>query len=359
MRQDARGESPALFSQAGLEDSAAEQPVEANAEQEAAAADEAAPEYEPEEQAAEVETTPAAQEIGEETDQPTEPPPAPVSAGAASFPRASAPEGPDWEGAGGEPPGGPEPPDAGWSGNGRSTRYLLYTGVAGLTLFAAYLGLAVGDSLQDGAASLPALPTPDASLRAQVCSTVPVRMDSGTSLNLSFAGLADGQAISEVFVLATSSGASIENVITVVQSGQSILFVARFLPDSAGRSDQYQVNVTFAQGNQTSTAQCTVIVQGIAASQPTVPPVASATATIAVVEPTSPIIILPPNTPIPELDTPTPPPTSTPTVTGTPPTPTPTMIPTRTPTPVNTPVLSPTPSMTPTQLSTQTATPGP
>ena len=269
-------------------------------------------------------------------------------------------DGPDWQRGGGIPPEGPEPPDTGWSDGERSKRYLLYAGFVAISLFAAYLGFAVGDSLQNGStSSLPPLPTPDGLSQAQACSTVPVRMDVGTSLNLTFAAVPTDFQVSNIIVIPETTGASAENVRTLGQADQSVLFVATSFPDSAGRSNQYQLVVTFAQGEQTTTAQCVVIVQGGAAPQPTEPTEPTATPTIAVVEPTTPPVVAPTETSTPEPDpeTPTPLPTSTPTVTGTPPTPTPTQILPPTVAPESTVTPTSTVTGTPTQIPIPTPAP--
>ncbi len=301
---------------------------------------------------AEIEETPEALPDGDELAGPVWQPPAPVPAGVAPGPRASAPDGPDWAGSGSRPPGGPEPPDFGSSGDERSRLYLLFAGVAAVTLFAAYLGFAVGDSLQSsGASSLPPLPTPDGALQVRICSTVPIRMDAGTGLNLIFPEVPDGYSITSVGV----SGASTENVSTLAQSEKTVLFVAGAQPDSAGLSDEYLLVVTFSQGSQTIDAACTVIVQGTEAPQPTLTPAPIETPTIAAVEPTATTSV---PSPVP-TETPAAPPTSTsiPTVTGTPPTATPTLILPRTPTPVSTITPTPAAAATPTQITPNTPVP--
>lgn len=284
---------------------------------------------------------------GDEPVKPAWQPPAREPVGAAPAAKSSSSDRPNWTGGGARTPGGTEPPDLGPSGDERSRFYLLYAGVAAVTLLAAYLGLALGDSLQSsGSSSLSPLPTPDGSLQVRICSSVPVRMDIGTSLNLIFPEVPDGYSVSSVAV----SGASTENINTLAQSDKSVLFVAGSQPDSAGLSDEYLLVVTFAEGSQTIEAECTVIVQGIEAPEPTVTPAPTETTTISVVEPTA-------TTSAPPPAVPTETPTSSPTITGTPPTATPTLILPRTPMPVSTATPIPVATATPTQITPNTPTP--
>lgn len=329
------GEPPDADRQATFEDSVAGQPAELESEQHPDGLDQTVTDADAKSSGDDLERARAELLAADQDVEPTEPVPAPVPVpvpvDAALLVTSPEPDGPDWQGGRGSPPEGPRPPDMGSSEDKQRKRYLLYAAVAAVTLFAAYLGLAVGDSLQSSGPTLPPLPAPDGSLQSRVCSTVPVRLDMGTSLNLNFPEAPGGYDISNIAV----SGGSVENINTLAQADQSVLFIAKSLPSSTGQNEEYQLGVTFARGNQTVEIPCRVIVQGIEAPQPTMTPAPSETPAISADEPTA-TISAPPLAPTLEPDTPTPLPTSSPTVTGTPPTATPTKILPWTPTPQNT-----------------------
>jgi hypothetical protein len=241
------------------------------------------------------------------------------------------------------PPG--QPPAAfGRDGNGREghRRALTVVAVIIASALAAYVGIAVGDSIQGGgtdiAGSVETLPTQAPGVRQVACGTAPIAMDQGTLAAIAFdpTALPDYQ-IAEAVVRPVSSSASSQSVKATAQRDLSVLFEAFSIGGIAGRVDEYELAVTFARGQDRTIAQCRILVAAL-------PPTATPTL-IPTVAPT---------------DTPTPVPTPTPVVFPTaPPPPPPTALPTDTPSPAtSTPEpATGTPALTSTPAGTITPTP--
>jgi DNA-directed RNA polymerase specialized sigma24 family protein len=267
----------------------------------------------------------------------------------------------------GEPP---SPPPwsrlADWFGESPGRRVIVLLLVV-LTALAAYLGYAVGDSIEGGgddgsdaptptplAASVADLPTRTAGLRVIACGDGPVELAPGfqTTIDLASDVLA-GYSFSSVNLEALTAGATVRAL--TVQEGDGLSLSIEALAVSApGATDEYQVEVTFEKtGSDSVVSDCAV---NVVSNEPTLTPTpAPATETP---EPGAAATPLPPTaapqpTEPPVQATQPPPPPPQPTATPAGPSPTPTrdpnsFIPTFTPTATRTPVPpSPTPSATP------------
>jgi hypothetical protein len=260
-------------------------------------------------------------------------------------------------GGGGTPPNSPfaRPTTAGEGGDKK--KYLVYVALAAATGVALYLGLAVGSSLQSGGgggSSNADLPTRTPG-QAELACPGPVNVNQGQRVTLKFASIGDGYRIDkDPGVRPVSPAATVSQVSAVAQEGNTVLFTAATVPNSAGRTDEFQLTATFSNGGDKKQEQCTVRVAGPAGSptpaavSPTVPagsPTSTAvppTATrVPVVQPTAVPTAVPtqaPPTATPDPSTPTPSvPTPVPTAGGT------LISPTQVPTAVPTPGPSPTP----------------
>jgi hypothetical protein len=260
---------------------------------------------------------------------------------------------PGFPGSGRRPPGQPPTDTGAWFGAGKQRFWLLAAlGVA--TIAAAYVGIAVGDSIQGGggasSAQLPVLPTRPANVREVACGTAPISLEQGTRATLTFdAPSLPGYQVASATVQAVSPGAMPSAVDARPQQGLTVLFEAQLVPSAPGRVDEYKLDVTFRRQNEQTVSECTVLVTAPAVlptqppppPPPTATPLPPATPTPLVIQPTLVPTPVPP-TPVPPTATPPPlpptptalPPTATPTITGTPPTPTPFPTYTSTPTPV-------------------------
>ena len=267
--------------------------------------------------------------------------------------------------------GGTVASSSGGSGTpfGRATTYddgsnrrkiMVYAAALAATLVALYVGIAVGDSLQTGGNGggddnqAGGLPTRAAGITEANCPG-PVNLNQGSKVSLMFTDAPEDYSLEpEPGIRPISPTAAVPQVSAVSQQGNSILFTANTVPNSAGRTDEYRLTATFSKGGTRQQAECTVRVIGPAATP------APATATAPAAPPTStsvpptattaPVIIQPtavpptqaPPTATPDLSTPTPSvPTVVPTAGGV--LISPTEIP-RTATPVPTVASTPTPN---------------
>ena len=237
-----------------------------------------------------------------------------------------------------------------WLASDRRRGHWLAALVA-LTAAAAYLGVAVGDSLESGGAAglLPSLPTRSPGVREIACGASPITLDQGDRATLAF-DTADlpGFKLAGVNVEPVSASASLQAVDVEALEGAKVLFVALQVGGEPGRRDEYRLIVLFGRDEERVLSQCTVFVVAPPAS-PTPTPRPSPTATA-----TRPAPTLPPATPTPAPVVETRTPEPTPIVTGTP-APTSTSSPTPegtgTPEPTSTP--APTPALTPEASPTQ------
>jgi len=231
-----------------------------------------------------------------------------------------------------------------WLASDRRRGHWLAALVA-LTAAAAYLGVAVGDSLESGGAAglLPSLPTRSPGVREIACGASPISLDQGDRATLAF-DTADlpGFKLAGVNVEPVSASASLQAVDVEALEGAKVLFVALQVGGEPGRRDEYRLIVLFGRDEERVLSQCTVFVVAPPAS-PTPTPTA-----------TRPAPTLPPATPTPAPVVETRTPEPTPIVTGTP-APTSTSSPTPegtgTPEPTSTP--APTPALTPEASPTQ------
>ena len=294
----------------------------------------------------------------------------PVGAGVAAGSAAGTADALPAGGGGGRPPRAhtSEGAEGGRSKGRRNLWLIAIIGVA--TVAAAYVGIALGDSIRSGGDTTNqpgvVLPTRAAGVREVACGTAPISMQQGTRATLTFASASlPGYEVANVAVQPISPLARTSSVEATAQQGLSVLFEAFTIPTPPTQVDEYRLLVTFNRDQERTSSECTVLVSAgpeVATSTPlpvvtpTEPPV---TPTLAVPLATAVIIVPtqavptpapsatpePVDTPEPPTETPLPtntpvPPTNTPTVTGTPPTatPPPTYTPTVTPTPTQTPI---------------------
>jgi len=229
-----------------------------------------------------------------------------------------------------------------WFNEDRPMRAFFVLLIVGLTVIAGYVGLALGAALNDGdggsAGALPTLPTREPGAQELACGSGPITVETGTRSTITFDSRAlTGYTVADVQILPLSDGATPRSLDVRPQQGLSVLFEALAV-SAPGRTDEYRLSVTFAQGSERTTSDCTVRVR---AAAPTGTPTASAS---------------PSPSPSPTL-TPTPRPAAPivqPTATPVPPTLTPEptkapdFIPTWTPSP--TPTNTPTPPPPPTPI---------
>lgn len=216
-------------------------------------------------------------------------------------------------------------------GPGRVSLTVLF--IAAL-LLAVYLGLALGDSIESGggsraSAGLDALPTTTPGVSEIACGAGVYTIEQGSSYTLSFdSKVLAGYQISNLLIKPVSPNASAQSIEASARPPFAVAVSALVLPESAGRTDEYRLAVTFSKpGDRDVTSECSLLVRPgspmAAPSQPSPTPSAQATAT-----------------PTPRSATPT--------------QPAPTAIP-----PTTAPTVTPTRSATATPTPTRTSTPAP
>ncbi|MGE0688178.1 MAG: hypothetical protein AB7P33_15650, partial [Dehalococcoidia bacterium] len=192
-----------------------------------------------------------------------------------------------------------------------------------------YLGIAFGTSLQSGGGgggsnnAAGNLPTRPAGITEAACPG-PITLNQGARVSLTFSTVPEGYTLNpSPPIRPISPTAAVTQVEATSQQGNSILFAANIVPDSAGRTDEYRVIGVFAKGSDRQQIECTVRVAGPAgaptpaAPTATQPPAASPTNTVvpptatrpAVIQPTAVPTTVPteaPPTATPDLSTPTP-----------------------------------------------------
>ena len=202
-----------------------------------------------------------------------------------------------------------------------------------LTAAAAYLGVAVGGSLQSGGGAMGPLGLPERSpgLREIACSSSsPIIIEQGSRATLTFeAGALSDYALFDVGVEAVSAGASLDALRIEEREGLRVVLEALRVGGPLDRQDEYRLSVTFRLQDAMVLSECAIFVVSPPATPtptPTLTPTPTPTrAPQQQVVPTS-----PPTAP---TATPTYKPTFTPII----PTFTPTPTATRTPTPAATP----------------------
>ncbi len=184
-------------------------------------------------------------------------------------------------GRGGNPPAGRGPFGTVDLDDGRNKKkYFLYAVGLGLTLVALYIGIALGDSLRgggggDNGSNAAALPTRQAGLTDAACPG-PVSLNQGGRVALTFSNIPAGfELLASPGVRPVSPTSAVGQVSATSQAGNTILFVAATVPNSAGRTDEYQITATFGSGSERQAQQCVVRVLGPAGT-----PVATATAPV-------------------------------------------------------------------------------
>jgi DNA-directed RNA polymerase specialized sigma24 family protein len=218
----------------------------------------------------------------------------------------------------------------GWFGEGPRRSWLIALVIFG-TAIAAYMGVAVGDSLQGGGSkaggAMPVLPTRAAGVREVACGTAPIDLEQGARATLTFDPTAlNGYQVSGVTVRGVSANAAAQAVEARAQQGLTVLFDAFPVGGPPGRVDEYLLTVTFTRDSERTVSECTVrvAVPTNLTTTPTATRTVTPTATVTVAPSATPLVIItaPPatQTPTPQLpeDTATPePPTNTPQPTAT------------------------------------------
>jgi hypothetical protein len=196
-------------------------------------------------------------------------------------------------GGGSSPPDSPfTRPTASGEGGGDKKKYLVYAAGALATGAALYLGLAFGSSLQSGGGgsgggSNADLPTPVSGVTQAACPG-PVTMNQDARVTLTFANIPDGYRIDEKpGIRPVSQTATVTQVDATAQEGNSILFKTAAVPNSAGRTDEYQITAQFSKSGDKKQEQCTVRVTGPAAPAGSPSPTAPTATVPASTSPTS------------------------------------------------------------------------
>lgn len=193
--------------------------------------------------------------------------------------------------------------------------------VIALTAAAAYLGVAVGGSLQgsDGPSGPLGLPERSPGVADMPCASPPITLEEGSRATLTFSAAAlEDYALADVRLEPVSQGASLDALRIEEREGLQVVLEALAGAGAAGRRSEYSLTLLFRRQQSTVSSRCSVIVVA-----PTASPTPTPTQTL--------------------TPTPTRPPQPTPT--ATPPAPTPT--PTQTPTPTSTATATPTATGTP------------
>ena len=165
-------------------------------------------------------------------------------------------------------------------------KIMVYVAALAATLAALYVGIAVGDSLQSGGGGggdnvAGGLPTRAAGITEASCPG-PINLNQGSKVSLIFNDAPEGHTLEpDAGIRPISPTAAVTQVSAVSQEGNSILFTANPVPNSAGRTDEYRLTATFSKGSNRQQAECTVRVVGPAATP------APATATVPAASPTS------------------------------------------------------------------------
>jgi hypothetical protein len=146
------------------------------------------------------------------------------------------------------------------SGGGRSIWFLVL--LIGITLLAAYVGVAVGDSLQGGGNDSQTTAANGAGAATTACGSAPLTLDQGSSSNINLDARAlNGYQVKSAAVQAVSANASLQAVTARTQSPTSVVFEARSAPGPAGRLDEYKLTLTLAKGNDEVASDCRVFVR--------------------------------------------------------------------------------------------------
>jgi hypothetical protein len=186
---------------------------------------------------------------------------------------------------GGLPPRRPWEGFADWLGENGPGRLSLFILLIGATVLAAYLGLAIGDSIEGGtsnsaATGFAALPTGQAGVRQIACGTGPIDVDQASPVTLSFDSdgrVIPGFQIADASVTAVSPAADAKSVSAKAQQSLTMALLAQPLAGTPGRVDEYKVNVTFTKLLERAVSECTVRVHA-----PLVTPTVAAAATASV-----------------------------------------------------------------------------
>ncbi len=186
---------------------------------------------------------------------------------------------------GGGPPRRPWQSFAGWLGDNGPTRISLAILLAGATVLAAYLGLAIGDSIEGGdntspAAGVAALPTRPGGVREIVCGPGPVEVEQGRSELTFDSRVLPGFQISDIGVQPLSPGTIPQSLSVQAQPNLKLVVDALPAPGATpGRVDEYRLVVTFTRASERTVAECTIRVRApLVTTTPTVAASPSATA---------------------------------------------------------------------------------
>jgi DNA-directed RNA polymerase specialized sigma24 family protein len=237
---------------------------------------------------------------------------------------------------GGPPPGRPWDRLRDWFGEQGPARLSLFVLLAAAVGLAAYLGLALGNSIENvgggKATGLAALPTSTPGIRQIVCGSGPSTVDQGSKIRLDFDkdALPGYQIGTNLGIQPVSTNASAQSVEVKAALPLSVEFEARALPGTPGRTDEYRLLVTFTKsGERDIRSECTILVRAPSATVTPAVPTGTPSPTPTLTSTPRPAVataVAPTDTPLPATATPI-----TPTVT---PTRTPTATPTRTATPI-------------------------
>jgi hypothetical protein len=170
-----------------------------------------------------------------------------------------------------------------WFGDPRSSRrrVSLFALLGALTLLAAYVGVAIGDSIQGGGGTPDALPvvgTAGGRARLVACGSGPISLDQGQRVTVSFdSSSLSGYSISSANIRAASPNASAQSVVAKPGQGLNIQVDALPAPGTAGRTDEYRMDVTLDKGKDRLASECTVLVRASGTTTPTVAATGSVT----------------------------------------------------------------------------------
>src|SRR3990172_3419910 len=132
-----------------------------------------------------------------------------------------------------------------------------------LTAAAAYLGVAVGGSLQSGGGAMGPLGLPERSpgLREVACSSSPITIEQGSRATLTFQATSlPDYALFDVGVEAVSAGASLDALRIEEREGLRVILEALRVGGPLDRRDEYRLSVTFRLQDAMVLSECAIFV---------------------------------------------------------------------------------------------------
>lgn len=160
---------------------------------------------------------------------------------------------------------------AGWFSDGDKMRSIwVFALLAGLTLVAAYVGYAFGDSIRGGGNkpdALPVVTTAGGRARSVQCGSGPINVDQGGRVTVGFESASlTGYAISNTSVRAVSATAAPQFLVAKPQQALKVDVDALPAPGPGARTDEYRLDVTLNKGADRIASECTVLVRVPAAA---------------------------------------------------------------------------------------------